>query len=107
MRKIEKEMLQAIKNKTNFHKGNTSIVYYPAIETETRVRIETSKVFLHGNHIATVIHEAPYNGRVVINKDTLAQWPTMITASRLCALGHHVNISKGQAYINGELCKGN
>lgn len=102
MRQIEKEMLQAIVSKTNFSKGNTQVTYYPEIETPIHSRMETSKVYLHGNHIATVCHTEPHRGRVVVNKDTLAAWPTPTTASRLRALGIHASIKDFQACIDGE-----
>jgi hypothetical protein len=44
MRKIETQMNTAIHNNTNWQSANTSVV------TED----STSKVYLHGNHIATV-----------------------------------------------------
>ena len=46
MRKIEQEMNAAISNNLNWQKDNTSVTYDP--ETNE------SKVYLHGNHIATV-----------------------------------------------------
>lgn len=107
MRKIEKEMLQAVVNKSNFAKDNTQVIYYPEINEQRHSRMETSKVFLHGNHIATVCHSEPHKGKVVVNKDTLTAYPTRTTTSRLRALGVHVNIKQGLPYINGELCQGN
>ena len=46
MRKIEREMNAAILNNQNWQKDNTSVTFDP--ETNE------SKVYLHGNHIATV-----------------------------------------------------
>jgi len=46
MRKIETQMCQAITNNRNWQSANTSVQF---IEEN-----ETSKVYLHGNHIATV-----------------------------------------------------
>jgi len=46
MRLIEKQMNDAISNNQNWQKDNTSVVYC----NETN----ESKVYLHGNHIATV-----------------------------------------------------
>jgi hypothetical protein len=46
MRKIETQMIQAIQNNTDWQSTNTSVQF---IEEN-----ETSKVYLHGNHIATV-----------------------------------------------------
>ena len=44
MRKIEHQMCQAVQHNKNWASGNTSVI------TEDNV----SKVYLHGNHIATV-----------------------------------------------------
>ena len=72
MRKIEQQMNEAILNRKDFFKGNTSVENYI---TETGVREAIVK--LHGNHIATV-------------GDTLqicdAGWQTVTTKSRLNAL---------------------
>ena len=72
MRKIEKQMNEAILNRKDFFKGNTSVQHYT---TETGAR--EAVVHLHGNHIATV-------------GDTLqicdAGWQTVTTKSRLNAL---------------------
>ena len=46
MRKIEREMNAAIRDSINWKSGNTEVTFDP--ETGE------SKVFLHGNHIATV-----------------------------------------------------
>ena len=46
MRKIEREMNAAILNNQDWRKDNTSVTFDP--ETNE------SKVFLHGNHIATI-----------------------------------------------------
>ena len=72
MRKVEQQMNEAILNRKDFFKGNTSVENYI---TETGVREAIVK--LHGNHIATV-------------GDTLqicdAGWQTVTTKSRLNAL---------------------
>ena len=72
MRKIEQQMNEAILNRKDFFKGNTSVQHYT---TETGAR--EAVVHLHGNHIATV-------------GDTLqicdAGWQTVTTKSRLNAL---------------------
>ena len=46
MRKIEREMNAAISNNQNWQKDNTEVTFDP--ETNE------SKVYLHGNHIATI-----------------------------------------------------
>ena len=72
MRKVEQQMNEAILNRKDFFKGNTSVENYI---TETGAREAVVK--LHGNHIAT-------------EGDTLqicdAGWQTVTTKSRLNAL---------------------
>ena len=72
MRKIEQQMNEAILNRKDFFKGNTSVQHYT---TETGAR--EAVVHLHGNHIPTI-------------GDTLqicdAGWQTVTTKSRLNAL---------------------
>lgn len=107
MRKVEQKMIECIKSKKTITLGNTSVVYYPAIDTPLRSRLETSKVFLHGNHLATWIHDKRHHNRVDMNKDTWSAWPTSTTRSRLRALGFDVSIKGGKAYLDGKPCSGN
>ena len=72
MRKIEQQMNEAILNRKDFFKGNTSVENY-ITETGTREAV----VKLHGNHIATV-------GETLQICD--AGWQTVTTKSRLNAL---------------------
>ena len=72
MRKIEQQMNEAILNRKDFFKGNTSVENYI---TETGAR--EAVVTLHGNHIATV-------GETLQICD--AGWQTVTTKSRLNAL---------------------
>ena len=46
MRKIEQQMIQAIKDNKDWKLDNTRVEYYP--------ESSSSCVYLHGNHIATV-----------------------------------------------------
>ena len=70
MRKIESQMIAAVQGNRNWTSGNTCVTFDP----ETGA----SKVFLHGNHIATV------------TEDTLelfdGGWQSVTTKSRLNAL---------------------
>ena len=98
MRQIEKDMLRAINERTNFRKDNT----------EVRVIIldgnTISQVFLHGNHIADFVHAPQWGmGWTEINRDTLAQWPTVTTKSRLRALGVNLTQARGVISIDGEV----
>lgn len=82
MRKIEKAMLSAITEQRNWKLDNTEVVK----------NSDGMGVFLFGNHIATVRGK-----NVEVNKDTVSNWPTNTTLSRLWALG--VSIQR----INGEI----
>ena len=88
MRKIESIMLKAIYSGTLFAKDNTRVDI-----TDT-----CAEVYLHGNHIATVSR----SGAVDVNTNTLLEYPTRTTLSRLRALGVDVSIRKGEVILNGE-----
>jgi hypothetical protein len=68
MRKIETQMCSAIQSNKNWTSGNTSVI------TEDNI----SKVYLHGNHIATIDEDSMtiYDGG----------WQSNTTKSRLNAL---------------------
>ena len=89
MRLIEKEMLSAINNGRNWSKDNTRVT--PVESTGG------ADVFLHGHHIATVQR----NGLALVMVNTLRNWPTRTTMSRLRALGVDVCTRKGQVLLNG------
>jgi hypothetical protein len=94
MRKIEQEMLDAIAEGEGWSKGNTAVFC-----NEITGLI---KVYLHGHHIASRrVRET--GGRVwSINYDTLRDWPTRTTMSRLRALGFDVCTRKGVVYHAGQ-----
>ena len=54
MRKLEERMNTAIRKRQNFSNGNTRVATGSFFEND--VYCEESKVFLHGNHIATYNH---------------------------------------------------
>ena len=98
MRKIELEMVHNITSGQNWSKANTAI---------TRAEHEYESimgVYLHGNHIATIIGAA--HGRdewlVDVNTRTLRTFPTRTTMSRLRALGVDVHTHKGEVLLDGE-----
>lgn len=84
MRKIEQAMCLAIGQKKNWSQGNTRVEYAPEMHEPLRACIEHARVFLWGKHIGTFVYSL---NRFDVNKETLAQWPTMTTKSRLRALG--------------------
>lgn len=88
MRKIEKEMNVAVSRQQNWSSANTMV----SISDEGN-----ALVYLHGHHIATVNPR----GDVSVRIDTLHDWPTVTTKSRLRALGVPVATKKGRTYVNG------
>ena len=89
MRQIEKEMLRAVGEHRAWSKDNTRV---------EPVNASLVRVFLHENHIADC-----HPLGIEPNRDTLAQWPTPTTKSRLRALGVNVTQSRGVVAIDGEV----
>ena len=90
MRLIEQQMNEAIMSKSHeWSKDNTMVMYHP--------QTDESFVYLHGHHIATYSHFHP---KTIPDLETLAQWPTVTTKSRLRALGVNVYTRKGITYVN-------
>lgn len=87
MRKIEQDMLRAIRDNENRVLGNTYV----------NPVIGCVEVWLHGNHIADVTDTG-----VVVNVGTLQRWPTRTTMSRLRALGVDVCVRNHVLCLNGE-----
>jgi hypothetical protein len=86
MRKIEIEMLQAIKTGKNWHYDNTMIDVYN----------DTTRVYLHGNLIAEGQLGKWNQGKLTINWPIVDKWPTNTTCSRLRALGFRVARKDGE-----------
>ena len=96
MRKVEREMLRAIDARETKTLGNTFVRF----DAEDNV----SAVFLHGNHIADFWHPLEWKtGFMEPNLETLAQWPTPTTKSRLRALGVNVTQKAGVIAVDGEV----
>lgn len=89
MRVIERLMNSAVAQKRNWSLSNTSVRIGDA---------GTAHVYLHGNHIASVMT----GGHLVVIADTFKRYPTPTTRSRLSALGANVRISKRHPYLNGQ-----
>ena len=88
MRKIEQQMLNAIKNGDQWVSGNTQVHWITG---------NICEVYLYGNHIATV------NGSTTIpNHETFRSWPTPTTRSRPRALGVNASIKNFLTCIDGE-----
>lgn len=90
MRLIEKQMLDAVHNKSEWSKDNTLVTFLAGKNI--------SSIFLHGNHIALYHHDT---NTLEPNLKTFALWPTPTTRSRLNALGACANIRKFKACIDG------
>jgi hypothetical protein len=97
MRKIEKQMLNAISSKADKWMNNNTSVFYVSARESGNPFGARSEVYLHGNHIADYWHES---GSLEVNCRTLAQWSTPTTKSRLRALGANVATRKGVTYLN-------
>ena len=95
MRLIEKEMLRAINERTNWRKDNTRV--------EPLTRYGIARVWLHENHIADCFTNCDGEIRAFANRRTLAEWPTPTTKSRLRALGVNVTQKAGVVAIDGEV----
>lgn len=89
MRKIEEQMKHAISEKIDFFKDNTQVTY--------NLNSNCSIVSLHGNEIAVYWH----GKGLEVNKQTLSNWPTNTTKSRLRALGANVTTKRGVTYLDG------
>ena len=97
MRMIEKEMVRAINERKPWHKDNTQV--RPIVLDGNAI----SQVFLHGHHIADFVHGAQWGiGWIETNTDTLKEWPTRTTMSRLRALGVDVCTRKGVVHLDGK-----
>jgi len=92
MRKIEKEMAEAVRSNKPLNvnnKANTKV--FPATE------IARGMVTLHDNLIAWF----DARGNVTPNVEMFVEWPRATTASRLRALGVRASIKNLDPYIDG------
>ena len=91
MRKVEKQMIAALKGRKDMKGRNTSVVYDHGADR--------SWIRLHGHHIATYWHRTDV---VEVNETTLARWPSVTTKSRLRALGVNVFTKDFVTYLDGK-----
>lgn len=82
-RKIEQQMIAAIREGRSWQSGNTTVC--------------GNAVSLHGHHIATILPDGTANP----NRETFRRWPTATTRSRLRALGIDASIKRGVAMVDG------
>jgi len=88
MRKIEKQMVEALNKGENWCLANTQVIS----DGEG-----LSWVYLHGHMIALSV-----DGIIEPIRETLLEWPTRTTMSRLRALGVDVCTRRGDIYLDGE-----
>lgn len=91
MRKVEKQMLGAIKSRKGMFGRNTMVT----IAGDG----ERAQVYLHGNHIADYWYRT---GVTEVNECTLSRWPSVTTKSRLRALGVDVYTKDHVTYLDGK-----
>ena len=103
MRKIEEQMIAAIREKRDWTSYNNA-KGYPAMEV-VHVRehgINYADIYLHANLIATATPDT-WDVRPCANPNRamFRNWPTTTTRSRLRALGVNASIKNGAAHIDG------
>ena len=107
MRKIEQEMLAAINDRRDWIKDNTAVEIAQHIGNPYCI----ATVYLHGNLIAEIVHpeevrthDAPgMDWKAEADEQTVAEWPTNTTFSRLRALGIQGGREKGKPVIDGRV----
>ena len=103
MRKIEAQMIEAIRSKQDW-KSYKNAKGYPAMEV-VHVRehgINYADIYLHANLIATATPDT-WDARPCANPNRamFSEYPTRTTRSRLRALGVNASIKNGAAHIDG------
>tara|TARA_R110000851_G_scaffold189160_1_gene339324 strand:+ start:86 stop:412 length:327 start_codon:yes stop_codon:yes gene_type:complete len=103
MRKIEAQMIEAIRRKQDW-KSYKNAQGYPAMEV-VHVRehgINYADIYLHANLIATATPDT-WDARPCANPNRamFSEYPTRTTRSRLRALGVNASIKNGAAHIDG------
>jgi len=97
MRKIEQNMVQAIRNGEDWSEGNTAVVHTDSFNYAVK---------LHGNVIAYAFSYGQgyevFRGDAVPDFDTFHKWPTRTTVSRLRALGINASVKQGVPMIDGK-----
>jgi len=101
MRKIERQMLDAIAGGESKQLGNTAVVHGRVRGDEFMDPFNYADIFLHGNSLASVYHPATSEEYVSVDLKTLRAYPTRTTMSRLRALGVDVCTRKGEVYLHG------
>lgn len=95
MRKVEKQMLEAIESRRDWVGKNTGVF----IEYAGNPHGPRAEIYLHGNHIADYWYES---GELDVDVRTLQRWPSATTKSRLRALGVDVYTKDCITYLDGK-----
>ena len=103
MRKIEEQMIEAIRSKQDW-KSYKNAQGYPAMEV-VHVRehgINYADIYLHANLIAVATPDT-WDARPCANPNRamFRAYPKALTRSRLRALGVNASIKNGAAHIDG------
>jgi len=91
MRKIEREMIAAIKAGKEWKKANIRV--HPIIGG--------MEVQLHGNTLGVYGDVGGGRYEFIVNRETFKRYPTATTRSRLCALGIDASVKNFKACIDG------
>jgi hypothetical protein len=97
-RKIEAAMCHAAANMYAWKSGNTEVT----IGLNGATNTPCARVWLHGNHIATVTRVRHDTTNLQVWRDVLIRWPIKTTISRLRALGADVVVKKTVVYLDGQ-----
>lgn len=95
-RQIEVAMVSAVWYMQDWRSGNTEVI---KVADPQGVRMT---VLLHGHNIATWWPRTNTHtcGKLEVNEQTLAAWPTATTISRLRALGADIKVQRGTVLLN-------
>ena len=94
MRKIEQDMLKALRDRRDWKAGNTA-VHFTTLPNDKGHSRPQAVVTLHGNPIAVLRSD----GALVACVETFERWATSTTASRLRALGFGASIRGGEPHL--------
>lgn len=97
-RKIEQRMCAAVADIYNWHEDNTEV----RVGLNEATGQTCARVYLHGNHIATLTQVRHDKLELNVIRSTLHDWPTNTTISRLRALGADIRLDRRNVYLNGE-----
>ena len=98
-RKVERDMLAAVRARRDWAGGSTVVSYCPDPDPHLAHPQDKALVYLHGHLIAVYFYGS---NEVDPLRPTFRDWPTNTTASRLRALGVPAHRCRGRPCIDGE-----